>query len=299
METTLQSKSEDVGVIIGRFMVDELHSEHRKLINFVVQRHARVLVFLGITRTRNEPENPLDFRSRKQMFLEEYPNIDVFPLEDKKDNHDWSRYLDGEIRQWINPNESALLYGGRDSFLNTYFGHFKTQELLADTIISATEVRRKICNFYVPTKDYRAGMIAATGQRHPHIYTTVDAAIFNEDESEILLGRKANEKNWRFIGGFSSTNSSSFEDDCKREVQEETGLEVSEPEYLGSTLIDDWRYKGVNKIKTLFFKVRKVFGGARANDDIREVKWFKVGDLKKEMLEKEHWVLLEILKKNI
>ncbi len=50
-------------------------------------------------------------------------------------------------------------------------------------------------------------------------------------------------------------------EDAKREVQEEAGVEVGNITYLGSTLINDWRYRGeIDKIKTALFVAKYVFG---------------------------------------
>ena len=54
---------------------------------------------------------------------------------------------------------------------------------------------------------------------------------------QVLLVKKPGEKAWRFIGGFSDPSSNSLEEDAKREVKEETGVDISEPVYLGSSLI--------------------------------------------------------------
>ena len=87
-----------------------------------------------------------------------------------------------------------------------------------------------------------------------------------------------------------------------REVMEETGLSVHKPHYIGSFKVEDWRYrKGVDKIKTLFYYCEYLSGGtAKANDDIQEVKWFDLENLKEfdsEMIVPEHRPLLNALNK--
>jgi nicotinamide mononucleotide adenylyltransferase len=45
----VQTKSPtDCGIIIGRFMIHELHSMHIDLIQTVLDKHDRVIVFLGV-----------------------------------------------------------------------------------------------------------------------------------------------------------------------------------------------------------------------------------------------------------
>ena len=44
-------KTTQHGVIIGRFQTPELHSEHIKLIQYVLDRHEKVILFLGVSPT--------------------------------------------------------------------------------------------------------------------------------------------------------------------------------------------------------------------------------------------------------
>ena len=75
----------DVGVIIGRFQVHELHEAHQELINSVIARHDKVLIFIGLSPLRNTTNNPLDFSTRKRMIQELYPEIDVYYVEDRSE----------------------------------------------------------------------------------------------------------------------------------------------------------------------------------------------------------------------
>lgn len=94
-------------------------------------------------------------------------------------------------------------------------------------------------------------------------------------EKRILLGRKPNEKLFRLPGGFAEIGSDSYEEDAIREVKEETNLEVLGLCYVGSTLVDDWRYRNQrDKIKTLLFAVPNWRGVLKAGDDLEEIQWF-------------------------
>jgi bifunctional NMN adenylyltransferase/nudix hydrolase len=110
------------------------------------------------------------------------------------------------------------------------------------------------------------------------------------------LARKPEEKKWRFIGGFSDPRSTSLEVDAKREVTEEASIEVDDITYLGSTLIDDWRYRGEqDKIKTAFFVAKYIYGKPEGADDIAEVKWVPIGTgLSKDNIEPLHHVLVDM-----
>jgi bifunctional NMN adenylyltransferase/nudix hydrolase len=75
-------------------------------------------------------------------------------------------------------------------------------------------------------------------------------------------------------------------------------------EYVGSRKIDDWRYREEkDKIITILFKTKFLFGKPEGSDDLEEAKWFAVNALKM-MIEsgqiaKEHIVLMELLLQNI
>ncbi len=291
----VKSEKTDVGVIVGRFQVNELHEAHVDLINSVVNKHDRVLLFLGNSIIRNTTSNPLDFRARRAMISDKFPNVEIHYINDHPSDGTWSKNLDKLIAEQLLPMQTVTLYGSRDSFLKVYNGKYNVCELEATTFISGTEVRRRVCNNYPPTADYRAGMIAATAYRYPTAFQCVDIAVVN-DKKEILLARKPDEKKWRFIGGFSDPKTPSLEQDAKREVSEEAGIEVDGITYLGSTLIDDWRYRGEHdKIKTALFVAKYIYGKPEGADDVAEVKWVPIGNgLNKEIIEPLHHVLVDI-----
>lgn len=289
------NKAADCAVIVGRFQVNELHEAHIDLINSVIQKHDRVLLFLGNSIIRNTTSNPLDYRARRAMIADKFPNVEIHYINDNPSDTAWSKSLDKQIGEQLLPLQSVTLYGSRDSFLKAYSGKYNVCELEATTFISGTEVRRRVCNNYPPTADYRAGMIAATAYRYPTAFQTVDIAVVNE-KGEILLARKPDEKKWRFIGGFSDPRSVSLEADAKREVTEESSIEVDDITYLGSTLIDDWRYRGEqDKIKTALFLAKYIYGKPEGSDDVAEVKWVQIGTgLTKDNIEPLHHVLVDM-----
>lgn len=286
----------DVGVIVGRFQVNQLHEAHIELISSVVATHDKVILFLGNSVIRNTTTNPLDYRARRAMISEVFPNIEIGYINDHPSDKVWSKNLDRQIQDHLLPNQSVRLYGSRDSFLKSYEGKFPTCELESTTFISGTEVRRRVSNNYPPTADYRAGMIAATAYRFPTAFQTVDVAVLNS-KNELLLGRKSDENRWRFIGGFSDPSSESLEQDARREVYEEAQIEIGDITYIGSTLIDDWRYRGeADKIKTALFYSRYVFGKPEGADDIAEVRWFSKEDyLNLDNVMEPHHILITML----
>lgn len=295
----VQEPTLDVGVLVGRFQVHELHEAHRELIQSVCDTHDKVLIFLGLSPLMVTQNNPLDFESRKQMILKEFPEVNVLYIKDVKKDDPWSNKLDEQITDLVGPMTTVMLYGSRDCFISHYTGKFPTTELLQEKYVSGTEIRKSIGRKVKNTAEFRAGVIWAAYNKYPTAYPTVDIAIFNEDCTKLLMARKPLEAKYRFVGGFADPRSGSYEEDARREVQEEAGIEITDPQYVGSFFVDDWRYRQeVDKIKTLFFKVKHMFGKPIAGDDICEVRWFDVDKLKPEDLVSGHGKLLEKLLEN-
>lgn len=293
-----KTTTNDVAVIVGRFQVHQLHEAHIELIDTVQEMHSRVIIFIGLSPLRNTKTNPLDFPSRKKMIQEAYPDVEVYYIDDNRSDVVWSKNLDRQIENWLKPGQSATLYGSRDSFIPYYHGKFSTAELESKTYVSGTEIRRRISVNHPPTKDFRAGVISASHSRYPTCYATVDVAVIDKDRGRLLLGQKAGETNLRFLGGFSSPESESYEEDGRREVMEEAGIVPEEMTYIGSTTIDDWRYRGeADRIKTLFFVGQYMSGRPQGGDDIASVTWVSLEDAitGKIAVVEEHQVLMDML----
>lgn len=280
MKPKQQQEIHDVGVIVGRFQVPELHEAHKDLIKAVCDAHDKVIVFLGLSPVMVTTENPLDFEARKQMLLESFPQVSVLFAKDLPSDQLWSRNLDEKIADVTTPAQKPVLYGGRDSFIARYSGKYPTLELEPEIYVnfSGTEIRKAVSRKSTKASpEFRAGVIWASQSKFATCYPTVDVAILSEDEKEILLAKKPHEDKWRFVGGFAEPSSPNYETDARREVKEETHLEITDPKYIGSTIIDDWRYRReVDKIKTLFFVAKKMYGSPKPDDDIEELRWFSV-----------------------
>lgn len=300
----IENKKYDIGVIIGRFQIHELHTEHKKLIEHVLNQHDKVILFLGISQAINTRKNPLDFLSRKVMIEELYGDriSIILPLHNQKSDEVWAQQVDRKIREVL-PIGSVLLYGSKDSFIPYYEPHggFDTCKLEPESMVSASDVREDIKNKVLRSKEFRAGMIYAANSTFPFPYCTIDVAIMNEDETKVLLGRKSYEKKFRFIGGFTDVGDKSLEHTLKRESAEETSLEVADPQYICSRNIDDWRYRGEEDrgIITTFFKAKKIFGGEKPFDDIVELQWFDVSSFNLDNLVEGHIPLFEKLSDNL
>jgi bifunctional NMN adenylyltransferase/nudix hydrolase len=299
---TQKQEKYDVGVIVGRFQTPELHSEHLELFKTVFNNHERVLVFLGISPLLSSRNNPLDFEARKAMILEAFPKATILYIKDTPDDSAWSHRLDQQIQDIISPELSVVLYGGRDSFIGHYNGIYSTIELESKKIISGREIRDKIKSQVLSSYDYRAGVIYAAYNRFATCFPTVDVAVLNENETEVLLIKKVFKKELMFPGGFASPTSSSYEADARREVDEELGIDITDPIYIGSFQINDWRYRSENdKIKTLFFKAKYFSGRLEVKDkfeQISAIQWVKLDDLLN-VIQGEHRALAQMLLINL
>ena len=285
----------DVGIIVGRFQVAELHEAHRELIDSVRAMHSRTVIVLGLSPVSGTRNNPLGFQPRRQMIQEHYPDIDVVYIRDMKSDAKWSRELDVIVRDVIGPNSSAMLYGSRDSFIRCYNGKFPTTELIATKVVSGSDIRAELSRKAKPSYDWRAGAIWQAFNQYRKVYPTVDMAI--RRDGKFLFVKKPDEAKWRFPGGFAA-DSNSYEQDATREAKEETGLHCENPVYIGSFRINDWRYAGeVDCIKTLFFMLDSLVPNetAKADDDVDKCEWFFLHDLKTDDIEPEHRLLFSAL----
>lgn len=294
-ELKINPPNAEVGVIVARFQTDQLTDGHKQLLNFVRDHHAKVIILLGLSPLLTTRSNPLDYQARKQMIEKDYPDFIIGYIKDLPSDDVWSKSVDDQINAYAS-HQSVVLYGSRDSFIPHYHGKHKTQELEPTINVSGTELRESIKGSTRPTHDFRAGVIWAAYNKFDTVIGTVDIAVFNDDESEFLLGRKPFESKWRFIGGFSDVNSESDEQDARREVIEETHLEVGEMTYICSQRIDDWRYRRErDKIRTRFFKTKRIYGAATPDDDIEELKWYNFNTFDRELLVEGHKVLFDKL----
>lgn len=295
-------KNYDVGVIIGRFQVPNLEGAHHKLIKEVVSRHKRCIILIGVSPTLGTKRHPLDYHSRALMIQHCFPNVVTVPILDVREDKSWSEHVDYIIRS-IYPIGNVCIYGGRDSFINSYlpYGQFDTCELPAYNYCSATEIRRAIGKEVINNADFRKGIIFSTQNQYPKTFFTVDIAVIrriirkgNKKEVKVLLGRKKFETNWRFVGGFVD-NDETLEEAAFREVQEEANITLDNIDYVCSKVVKDWRYHDSGcSVLTTFFCADYVQGGVKAGDDLEEIKWVNIENVKSQLITL-HKVLLDDL----
>ncbi len=143
--STMFKDANITGVIISRIQVQYLTDSHVRLIKSIQDRHNKLLILLGVTDKIN-PKNPLSFDIRRQMIAPLLRVNDmIMPIKDvQDDNPQWVKNVDNLVDSTLYVNESAMLYGGRDSFIPYYRkdnGKYPTQELLPEDNDSGTELR--------------------------------------------------------------------------------------------------------------------------------------------------------------
>ncbi len=317
--TAEKGKINKMGVVIGRFQTPELTHAHKALLVHAWEKNDRLLIFIGTSSVKNTLKNPLSVEARLMMleyFMRGLMNTqnktyELHIIPDYKSDKKWSDHLDNRIindyfqitgNDLDHPLPEIVLYGGRDSFIKYYSGNFKTEALsFGIDEVTATEDRKYCHENVYNDQQWRRGVIHASAQRYPVSYQTVDIAVIrnNPDNKilEILIARKKYENRYRFIGGFVDPADQTLEDAARREMKEEcNNINTGFMHYLGSTRIDDWRYRSEqDKIMTTLFYTWYKSGEIEPTDDIEELRWVNPEVMGTLGIEPEHHVLWNIL----
>lgn len=155
-----------IGVVIGRFQVDDLTDGHVALIDHVKNNSDDVCILVGVAPERTA-RNPLPYVCVAQNIRNNYPGFfHIHPLPDVPGNDlQWSHYVDMFLK-YLFPDAEIKLYGGRNSFADRYHGrHRPVVEFIDfDTSVTATAARSEIVNNKPEDNPaFRRGVIYAVG----------------------------------------------------------------------------------------------------------------------------------------
>jgi 8-oxo-dGTP diphosphatase len=106
-------------------------------------------------------------------------------------------------------------------------------------------------------------------------------ALLQDGSGRLLLGRRANEPyrgRWDIPGGFVEEDEHPL--DClRRELREETGLDVEPGEFLGAWMDRYGSGEGDPTTLNLYWTARVTDGEPKADDDVSELRWFALDEL--------------------
>lgn len=287
-----------VGVIIGRFQTPELHEGHKALMT-QAQKHSKQLVCVGIAKVSGTPNNPLDYPTIEQMIKEQYPKAIVMPLRDQPTNKEWTKKLN-EIIQTMFSTDSVTIYCGRansqSSVQSGYQGPHKLVEIDEVPNVSATNLRKAVGRSFDTSKAFRHGVIYGATNQFTRCDPVVDVCIWQQNEKGIfiLLGSRDNEDGkLRLPGGHINADDLDGMQSAKREVMEETGLEVSDLQILGQYRVISRDAPGYAMFTTLYL-AKYVFGSAQANDDLDGCIWIDIDKASNFLYADDHEKLVKL-----
>lgn len=120
---------------------------------------------------------------------------------------------------------------------------------------------------------------------------SVGAVILDENDKILLLDHVLRPTSgWGIPGGFMNPHEQP-ESAIRREIFEETGLELSDIKMI-------WVRTIGKHIEILFCAKAKGIASVKSAE-IREVGWFAIDDLPEKMTETQKWIVKEILKKSL
>ena len=107
------------------------------------------------------------------------------------------------------------------------------------------------------------------------------SAVVVDDAGRVLFSRRAGEPfkdHWDLPGGFLEEGEHPV-DALRRELREETGLDIEPVDFLGIWMDRYGGDSGAQATLNLYWSARVLGGTAEAADDVSELQWFPADDL--------------------
>ena len=315
-----------VGVLYFPFQTASVISGHTELLTLAFYTHDIVIVALPVSKISPSKTSPLFFAERREM-IETYCSVNfdykvvVIPVPERKYDKDRISQLHNAVSAPFHSLGAVTLYAP-DEYIEMYTANGGTwntsrADLRFSTSVLAQEAEHRkstkadsseLCD---SAEAFRRGIIFAQNQRFPISWMTVDIAIRRviDGKTMYLLGKKPGERNWRFPGGFKDRSDTCLEMSVIREAAEEVLNDTvtvasgvfTEPIYVASRNINDWRYRNEDDgITTVFFEVTFMGDDDQlcAGDDLagESLQWHDINLLDPTQMEGEHAHLLKALK---
>jgi ADP-ribose pyrophosphatase YjhB (NUDIX family) len=135
-------------------------------------------------------------------------------------------------------------------------------------------------------RSVRSKIIRGTQQKFT---ASVGAVILDEKDKVLLLDHVLRPSSgWGIPGGFMNPHEQP-ESAIKREIFEETGLELTDIKMI-------W-VRTINRHIEILFRAKAKGTASVKSREIHEVGWFAMDEMPKEMTETQKWIVKEVLKK--
>ncbi len=286
-----------VGVVVGRFQVDELTEGHRALLNLATESHKKMLILVGVRPAEASDTNPLSFETRRIMLIQAYPKATILSVRDMRSDEKWSRQVDALIQSAYTHDVKAIFHVGRKSFEPLYSGKYPfEQHTFGLDEVEARQRREEVRTDTLNMAAERRGAINAI-MNLPHRFTMmVDMFMVrptNDGSYEILFGKKADEDQWRLPGGHVDQGES-IKRAAGREMFEETGLGLTNGSdgwtIVGDYDVPDWRVRDTDRItyRTVLLVGEYFHGAPKGGSDLPTVGWIDKNDLVEDEIVEEH-----------
>lgn len=256
-------------VVIGRF--EPLHNAHVQMIKKAQEAATQVVVIVGSADRPRTYKDPFTFAERKQMILDEFPDVFVEPNIDTIYNDAaWVSRVQGIVSKYHVIGTKVAIVGHKKDESSFYLDMFPQWELINFPLsipLNATDVRdlyfRKevmmdFLSNVVPAKTmmflrlfklspafqdiieerefHKKHKEQFSALKFPPIFVTVDACVIQSGHVLMIKRRAIPGRGlWAFPGGYVNANTdSSIVDAMIRELREETCIKVPEPALRGS-----------------------------------------------------------------